>query len=294
MGRAPPALAIAAVLLLTAIAGCSVLIDGDTGSTPVPTTPTPSDDAPEPTPSPTDTGESDSTPPASVVESTDPDSQYTSFNAAAVNTEHTSRLEQAGSFTTQSSLIIQNSTHTRYINGTYAVEYNGPALNVANITFIEDGTVQDFPTTTRYTSDGRTYERRIERTDEGTETSYYSGQEPYSASDPQPVNTTVAYTIGQIAHDVIETSAWNQTGSGEPEGAEVIRYDTSGGAFGVDRFGNVDGAATFVIDTDGVVRYVSYQFTASVGGEPTAYRYTAGYTNVGETTVEEPSWTDQA
>lgn len=295
MDRRVPLLA--GVVLLAALSGCSVIL-GDEGEAPTPT-PEPTagaqsttDTAAEPTATPGSAGTAGGTPTPTGTPAGD--DRYESFDAAALNANHVAALEAAGSFTRESSLVIRNESTTRFINGSYAVERGGPYANTANITFVVDGEPDDLPTTTRYTEGGTTYERQVERTGGGTETSYRKGSEPYADSDPQPVNETVAYTLGRIARDVIDTSAWNRTGTGQLEGVDVTRYDTSGGRFAVSMAPDARGAATVVVDDDGVIRYVTYRFVAASGSERTEYVYEAAYTDVGSTTVEEPAWTDRA
>lgn len=282
-----------ALAVVASLSGCSVLLGGD-GSSPKPTAGPQGTDAPTPEPTTEPSASGGVTDPAIPAgTATDGQQQY-EFDAAALNADHVAALEAAGSFSRQSSLVIRNASATRYINGSYAVERGGPAANTANITYVVDGAVDDLPPTTRYTGGGTTYERQVERTDGGTETRYRSGSEPYGDADPRPVNETVAYTLGQIARDVVDSSTWNRSGSGQVDGADVTRYDTSGAQFGVGLGADTDGAATLVVDESGVVRYVAYRFVVAAGGASTEYVYEAGYTGVGSTTVDEPAWTDEA
>lgn len=285
-----------AVALLASLSGCSVLLGGDgssPGSTPEPTAGAGTDGpTAESTSGPSATG-GVADPAIPVGTETDGQQRY-EFDAAALNADHVAALEAAGSFSRQSSLVIRNASATRYINGSYAVERGGPAANTANITYVVDGAVDDLPTTTRYTEGGTTYERQVERTGDGVETRSRSGSEPYGDADPRPVNETVAYTLGQIARDVVDSSTWNRSGSGQVDGAAVTRYDTSGAQFGVGLGAAADGAATLVVDESGAVRYLAYHFVVETDGGSTEYVYEAGYTGVGSTTVDEPAWTDEA
>lgn len=280
---------LAAVVLLVSLSGCSVLL-GDGGTTPSPNvTDTPAGtDAPTATDGPAPGGET--TPTAGGSETPTNDESRQTFDAASVNADHVDALEAAGSFTTQSSLVIRNQSTSRYINGSYGVERNGPALNVANITFVVDGTDSNIPLTTRYTEGTATYERRV---DDSGNAQYRRGTSPYDDDEPQPVNRTVAYSLGQIARGVVDESSWNATGGGQMEGVDVTRYDTSGEHFAVSGL-EANGGATLVVDANGVVRYVAYRFVADVGGERTEYYYRGSYSGVGSTTVEEPAWTDRA
>lgn len=288
-----------AVVCLVVLSGCSVVFD-DAGSEPpsLPGQDATSTLAPTTTPgsgqSGTQNADAGETPvPARSSPSTNGGASV-SFDATRLEADHVEALRAAGSFTTGSELVIRSESQTRFINGSYAVERGGPSLGVANITYVTDGNVTDYPTTTRYTEGDTTYERQVERTDDGREKSYRKGSEPYEDSDPTPVNTTVAYTLGEIARGVIDASAWNETGTGTYDGASVTRYDTSGDQFAAGPgFGDAAGAATLVIDEDGVVRYVAYRFVTAQNGERTEYVYAASYTAVGDTTVEEPSWTDR-
>ncbi|QLD85495.1 hypothetical protein HWV23_07070 [Natronomonas halophila] len=294
-----------AVLVLAMLSGCSVLLDdgdsapvgdvstpaptGDDGSTPVP--------AGEATSTPTTGGSStpadsdDSTPTRTPASS----ASLSTFDAAALNDGHVTALQNAGSFTAESSLIIRSEDSVRYINGSYAIERGGPAANTANITFVGPNGTRDFPTSTRYTESDTTYERQVARTDNGTEVGYRSASAPYNDSGLQPVNRSVAYSLGEIAREVIDNSTWNETGSGTFDGERVTRYDTSGERFGAGQLGpNAEGAATMAVDENGAVRYVAYQFVTTVSGERTTYSYEATYVDVGGTNVRRPDWTDEA
>jgi hypothetical protein len=287
---------LAALVLLGALSGCSVLLD-DGAQTPTPEPTAGTEATVEPTAEPTLTATA--TPEPTVTTTPEPTATPTpttpaeptrqTFDASSVNAEHTAGLESAGSFTRQSSLRISNESMTRTINGSYAIERDGPALNHANVTTVIGGQVNDVPPTTRYTEGETTYERRIQNGN----AQYRSASEPYSDDDPQPVNRTVAYSLGQIARAVVDGSSWNRTGTGQLEGADVTRYDASAEHFGVVGFAGAEGGATLAVDEHGVVRYVAYRFVVTVGGEPTEYVYEAGYTDVGSTTVSEPGWTDE-
>lgn len=287
--RVPLAVAVA---LLVALSGCSVIFGGDGTGTSTPDRTVGTQEAVDRTVDPTATAGPTATP--TPTRTPTEDHQYETFDAERLNADHVAALEAAGSFTRESALVIRNRSATRYINGSYAVERGGPAANAANITYVLEGGVEDVPTTTRYTEDGTTYERRVERTSDGPEVSYRRGSAPYGDSDPRPVDRTVAYTLGAIARDVVDSSEWNRTGSGRIQGVEATRYDTTGEHFDVSTGADADGAATMVVDEAGVVRYVAYRFVVETGGEHTAYAYEAAYTDVGSTTVEEPAWTDRA
>jgi hypothetical protein len=297
-------LLVVAVLVLAMLSGCSVLLDdGDSApvgdvSTPAPTadssTPAQANDA---TSTPTTGGSStpadsdDSTPTPTPASS----ALLTTFDAAVLNDEHVTALRNAGSFTAESSLIIRSEDSVRYINGSYAIERGGPVANTANITFVGQNGTRDFPTSTRYTEGDTTYERQVARTDNGTKVGYRSASAPYNGSGLQPVNRSVAYSLGEIAREVIDNSTWNETGSGTLDGETVTRYDTSGERFGAGQLGpNAEGAATMAVDENGAVRYVSYQFVTAASGEPTTYSYEASYVDIGETNVQRPDWTDEA
>lgn len=286
-----------AVALFASLSGCSVLFgDGGVGSAPTPeetvgvevTVDGVGTSTAAPTGTATATAASPPTEPAPE------DRQYETFDAARLEADHVSALEAAGSFTRTSALVVRNASATRFVNRTYAVERDGPAAQRVNVTSVRETGVEDRPTTTRYTVDGVTYERRVARTAEGTEVSYRHGAAPYGTADPPPVDRTAAYGLGTVARDVVDGSEWNRTGDGTVGGVEATRYDASGERFGVSGVPGATGAATLVVDADGVVRYVAYRFVVEAGGERTEYDYRAAYTDVGSTTVEEPAWTDRA
>jgi len=285
------------LVALASLAGCSALIGGDDATpTAAPGSATPTGSAPTVTPTEdrTVTGSATATPTATNTDT--PTSTPTAtpaptrtFDAGTLQETHVAALRDAGSFQRASALVIRNASTTRFINGSYAVERDGPAINTANITFVTDDGTEDFPVTTRYTAGDTTWERRI--TDEGT--TYDEGTEPYNESDPDPVDARVAYRLGRIAFDVIDATAWTRTGNGTIDDRNVTRYDASEG-FAAAGYRNARGNATLVVDETGVVRFVAYRFVATTDGERTEYVYEAGYSDVGTTTVEPPEWTENA
>lgn len=297
-GRVPLAVLVG---VLVALSGCSALIadDGTPAAEPdVTVTPSSTPTATPPgTPAPDDGGTERSPTADRASPTPDPtptptatESPGRTFDASALEDAHVSALRDAGSFRTSSALVIRNGTATRYINGTYAVETDGPAFNAANITYRTDDGTTDYPTTHRYTEGDTTYERRFEENG----TVYRKGVEPYNDSDPRPVDRAVAYSFGRIAYAVIDASTWTATGSGTIEGASVSRYEATGDAFDADGFPGASGNATVVVDERGIVRYVAYRFGATIDGERTEYVYEGGYTDVGNTSVEKPAWTENA
>ena len=287
------------VISLAALSGCSALLGDGTTATPTPgadETPTATTD-PAASPTATEpsrrTGTPTATPsPAPAATPTPTPTPGETFDASVLQAAHVEGLRSAGSFRTSSSLVVRNESTIRYINGSYAVERDGPALNAGNFTFVtEDGTEQY--RVTRYTEGGATYERRSSEGDDGS--AYRKGVEPYDATDPEPVNRTVAYTLGVIARGVVDASRWSETGTGTISGADVARYDVSGEAFGAgEDYPGAAGRATLAVDETGVVRYVAYRFVVSRDGERTEYVYEAGYTDIGAADIEEPAWTDRA
>lgn len=293
---------VAALVVLASLAGCSALLGGD-GATPAatpdgatpngdaapatPATSTPADSSTATTPTRPAEGTQRGTPTTTATPAT---ADSRTFDAGAVQDAHVDGLRTAGSFQRSSALVIRNESTTRYINGSYALETDGPVINTANITYVTDRGTRNYPVTTRYTAGETTYVRRFE--DNGT--TYDKGTEPYNETDPDPVDERVAYRIGRIAFDVIDASAWTLTGTGTIDGTNVTRYDTGPDGFDAAGYPNARGNATLVVGEDGVVRYVAYRFVATPDGERTEYIYEAGYTGIGATSVEQPAWTENA
>ncbi len=285
------------VVSLAALSGCSALLDDGTTATPTPETdgtPTATTGSAA-TPTATEPSQRTGTPtatPSPAPAATPTPTPDETVDVSALQTAHVEALQSAGSFRTSSSLVVRNESTIRYINGSYAVERDGPALNVGNFTFVTEGGTEQYRVT-RYTEGDATYERRSSEGDDGS--AYRKGVEPYNATDPEPVDRTVAYTLGVIARGVIDASRWSETGTGTVSGANVTRYDVSGEAFGAgEDYPGAAGRATLAVDEAGVVRYVAYRFVVSRDGERTEYVYEAGYTDIGATDVEAPAWTDRA
>lgn len=91
-----------------------------------------------------------------------------------------------------------------------------------------------------------------------------------------------------------------ETSVAERDGTPVVVYETEGAAnaatvFGVDE-GNVTSfSASFAVDSDGIVRSVSYELeTASQNGEDLTVTLEFEVRDLDETSIDRPAWADDA
>lgn len=251
-------------------------------ATPTPTAaPTPTQAVtPTPTPPPTPTPFENTT-------------QRYSFDGEELNRTHTLRLQRIGNYTARSNLTIDGPRSVNHINVSYVMDLQDDReYSVRVFTYrYDDGNDKLFPVVSTFTDGDRTWERRQERTGQRNAT-VENDTAPYGG-DVEPVNTTLALDVGDIAVGVVDRSNWTYTGNDTRNGVTLYRFDTNGTHLDAAVPGNVTGgSATFVVGGDGIVRYVAYDFTADENGARTRYVYESFYGNLGETHVPRPEWAD--
>lgn len=218
-----------------------------------------------------------------------------SFDGEAVNRTHVARLSAVGNYAARSNLSIHRPDRVRHVNVSYAMDLpNDREYSVRVFTYrYDDGDDALFPVTTTYTEGDETWQRRQERTGERNAT-VENDTAPYDG-DVEPVNTTLALDVGDIATSVIGRSNWTYVGNASRDGVELYRYEVADAAH-LDAAvpGEVTaGEAVFVVGDDGIVRYVAYDLTAVDDGTEIRYVHEALYGRLGETSVPRPAWADE-
>jgi len=290
MHRRRTHLAVVAVVSLVLLAGCGGFLggggSGDTEQTAVTeaATSTPAD---ENGPAPGTAGLSDS----------------------ALEESHTAALA-AQSFTTSLSFELaseRNGTERSvFVNRTVEVDRENQRLRSVGELVQADG---DSLTTTTYTAGEETGEHRVLKQDGESRTEYRYDTEPYDGA-VQPVNESEV--VDRALLRAIGTDInWTYAGTETVDGETVSRFEASGienvsgfsaGAAATDgdvgsnvsADANDTATATVLVDDDGVVRQFEYTLVTEQDGVPVRVSLTVDVTAIGQTTVEEPSWLDEA
>lgn len=278
---------------LVAVAGVGMFVlGGDSGPTPTPAQPsaTPTGE-PAPTASPT-TGDADTPQPTATLTPIENRTQRYRFDGAAVNRTHFYRLAAVGNYTSRSNLTVDGPDVTRHVNVSYVMDLQDDREYSVQVFTYEFSNAQDrrYPVVSTYTEGNTTWQRRQER--DGENATVEKDSAPYRG-EVEPVNTTLALDVGDIAAGVIDRSAWQLVGNATRGGVELYRLQASGRHLNATVPGAVEnGSATFVIGGDGIVRYVHYDFVAVEGDERTRYVYESFYGRLGEAFVPRPSWAE--
>ncbi|WP_255198564.1 DUF7537 family lipoprotein [Halorarius litoreus] len=291
-----------AVAAVVAVVGLGLFFMGGGPAAPTATaTPTPglasgltpsSTGTPTPAATPAQTATATPDPAATPTPFNDSVQRY-SFDGPALNRSHVARLAAVGNYTARSNLTIDGESYTNHVNVSYVMDLQDDReYSVQVFTYrYENGEDEVYPVVWTFTDENTTWERRQERTGQRNST-VESDTEPYRG-EVEPVNTTLALDIGEIATGVVDRSNWTLTGNSTRDGVRLFRFETSGRHLDAAVPGNVTGGeATFVVGEDGIVRYIAYDFTAVEDGSRTRYVYESFYGRLGETSVPRPEWAD--
>lgn len=265
---------ILAVAILLLVAGCTALAPADDGTEETPT-------EPDPTPSPEGETEVDA----------DPEEQPWiddgELDADALAETHTEAVMDAESFTIASEIA---STHegdepprpwfeNQTLETAWNLEHERESL---------DNEFLDTPERlTLYVDSERVYLREVA----GDDTRYSVDDvdrttEEFTAEMRENARTgTGALAEWQFGFDVAE-----QCG-------ELTCYRFTGTDFDGDREVPetvTDGEATLVVDERGIIRELTQEFEGEMDGQAVTVAQTSAYQDVGETSLPEPGWVDEA
>jgi osmotically-inducible protein OsmY len=144
----------------------------------------------------------------------------------------------------------------------------------------------------------------------GTSESYYGDGQQYNRSsyngqygDVSSSNRTFPgadLTASEAIEPFLLNASAYETTLEQRDGESVVVYETTdlgnaGSFLGVDSAENVTAFdAQFVVDGDGLIHTAGYELTYIADGNERTVDMTFEVTSIGETTVERPSWADEA
>ncbi|MCU4716493.1 DUF7537 family lipoprotein [Halapricum hydrolyticum] len=273
---------------LVALAGCST---GDT--TPTETT----DDYPL-TETTTDPADGTTTDPADETTTEPPASDVDPEELAA---NHAERIDAASSLTASQQVLVRQTTGgNTSVSDTQMVSYYDLADRVGLQTATKSVTAPQYATkqrTDKYTAGDETFLRANSSTSQQAE--YYYDQQPYNYSaPPTPVNFTSAGWTGLYEN---MNASLQEQGTTEFGNETVTRYTASGqaslpvlSAGAGSSFSELDQInATVLVTDDGLVTSTTVRASGtSVRGTDLAIAYQYTVTDLNETTVTEPAWTE--
>lgn len=234
------------------------------------------------------------------------------LNGTQLSEDHTSQLESAGSYTVDSHLTIESANQSAQIDSSTMVDLAADrASRTSSITanLLGGGELR----TDTYTAGEETY-RRLEFTSQGeTQVQYTHASAPYEnegllATTPVNVTETLNARLARNAGDGI---TWTQTGTVERNGTTLTRYEATGHANFTD-FRNEsalgptgtnltdldasvsDVSAVMFVDRTGVIHEFRFELRGTTAGESVSLSFVVRTSDIGSTTVAEPSWLDEA
>ncbi|TSD14219.1 hypothetical protein DP107_08170 [Haloglomus irregulare] len=211
----------------------------------------------------------------------------------------------AASLDTRSYRLIANRT-VRYENGTLREQLLFDLSLGADRTYlVETATAGPEapvflgtpPAKAAFWSNGSVYTRRLTRDDETTYTRFRpidgAGTWQYWARTV-PFGGGLASPRGffETTFSSVPTRVTGRAPESDTVSYRLAGDRATGSLPGVDDPRAVDLAAT--VTTNGLVRSLTLVYNGTIEGEPVRVRWTIRYENVGNTTVNRPSWTDRA
>lgn len=216
-----------------------------------------------------------------------------------VKSSHQDALEESGSYsvsyTFEQTQAQNGQERSNTVNGSYAVNLDdGKALQTVQTSRAN---------TARYTSGGTTYTQlKVNESMPAEDAVYQAASEPYNGSSGA-VNTTQATGIQFLLTDNI---TYESAGTETYDGTDVTVFEADAESSskaikneieaqgGAQEVSIKDFSATLYLDSDGVVRYHSWSFSAQISQATVTYDVELDVTSVGDTTVEDPGWLTSA
>lgn len=203
-------------------------------------------------------------------------------DGATVAENHEAAIADAGSFTLVSTTSQSRGDRTQTLNATVAVNYDSGAL-------LSTQSAGSQAISTYVLSDGTAYQRSE------------SSQGTQYRQAPRAANASV-YASGQI-ESLATAFTFSHVGTETVEGTETEVYEASGAedlnesarAFqSIDAENVTSLESRLYVTDDGLVKRFEYELRMDSAGTEAAVDVTQTYSEIGETTVEEPSWLDDA
>lgn len=239
------------------------------------------------------------------------------LNGTDLRAAHLSGLEEAESFRSDATLVLQGDAHAFGVDRSAAVDQaSNRSRSVAQ--YDSDAVEGDGLVVASYTAGNATYRQVAIDAGQQTITRYDAAREPYADGllAVQPVNRSAAANAGLVAA-VADDVNWSQRGVERYDGGWVTRYEASGpenfSAIGSTAVaaGESDATertelpetlaldvstinATLLVSPDGVVRRFHVHAVGSAAGGPAELTLTVTTDGLGTTRVERPAWIDEA
>lgn len=279
------------LVVMLVLAGCSGLDGSDTETEPVGT----ESPAPTGTMSPTSNSSTDGPSPREPVDN--PRETFSWLTDAGVN--ETSLL-RAHALTVNN----ESSYATRAIQRTTAIDSDNESVTRYSLAASASQQRSQFTVNrtlrvgSRTQTDNRTRYRAVT---DGSETAYYrtavDGNVSYRVREDPYRNFSTFYrqSTGYDLTFALTQFALTYDGTVQREGETLYRHTgdslETGSSFG----GNTTNASVTVLVTDrGVIRSLDYSFETTSNDTPIRLTYTFETTGLGETTVDQPGWLDDA
>lgn len=246
---------------------------------------------------------------------------YTETGAALNGTDlrgaHLASLEDAGSFGSASTLVLEGEEHAFAVNRSAAVDARANR-SLATVRVDSDAVDGEGLAVARYTNGSTTYRRVAIEGDQSSITRFDAATEPYDDGllAVRPVDGAEA-AHADLVERVVDDVEWTMVGVERYDGGWVTRYEASGpenvsaldSTAMVEAEGDAtDGTglpetfdldvrsvnATLLVSPDGIVRRFSVHAVGNAAGHPAGLTLTFETDDVGSTTVEAPSWVAEA
>lgn len=231
--------------------------------------------------------------------------------------DHLAELDDAESFSSRSSLVLDGEEQTFAVNRSAAVD-GASNQSMSTTRYNSDAVEGDGLVVTSYTNGSVTYRQVEIDAGQQTITRYDAASEPYDAGllGVEPVNSSRAAHADLVA-TVADDVNWTMVGVERDEGDWVTRYEASGpenfsaigstavaegGSTAIDRTTLPETLdldirsinATLLVSPAGVVRLFEVHATGNAAGHPVELTLTLTADGLGSSNVEAPSWIDEA
>ena len=225
------------------------------------------------------------------------------LNVTELQADHRSNVRDASSFTVvaESSSGVGNSSSEGRTVAAVDLESDRIRQDADYETAVDSGDSQRIAgsNTTVYQSNGTIYVRTI--TTQGNES---STQYQVVDAERSPANLSARFAGLEEHASVLRGANWTQRGTERHDGTTVTRYTANGSEdFDPDALENGNGAeapnvtafdATLLVTADGTIRLLTYDVALEARGQRVTAENRVTVESIGETSVSEPDWLDEA
>jgi hypothetical protein len=204
------------------------------------------------------------------------------LDGSTVAENHEAAIAEAGTFTLVSNTVQSRGQQSQTVNSTVAVNYDTGAL-------LSQQAVGQRTISTYVLANGSAYQR------------FESSRGTQYRQPPRPANASL-YASSRI--DALVTAfSYSHVGTETVDGTETEVYVASGAEdlnASASAFQSIDPENVTTLESrvyvteDGLVKRFEYEIRLNTDGTETGVDVTQTYSRLGETTVEEPAWLDDA